>query len=293
LPRISTLHSFACRLVCNLGHRFDYEGVLFFTNVGNVADDESGVFRRDLAMWNGGTASTTEPKTRAALNALKAAWQNGDNPGPESSEFASAYVTLSKHYRLLDWDQTVVVARQLFQNEEDRPAWLRAVEHLLVDEYQDFNKAEQAFIADLTSATQTTVVVGDEHQSIFGSRGASPDGLRTLFEDAPDHITLGRCRRCPSAILDAANTFMGTMEGTPRRMKPSKTGGTIRCLRFKSAKAEIEYLADFLIARTGALPERPEPKDRIACLFVLRDALDYYCDKLKAKGVPCHSAVSA
>jgi DNA helicase-2/ATP-dependent DNA helicase PcrA len=290
LPRVSTLHSFACRLVRNLGHRFAYEGALFFTNVENPKDDESAVFRMDLALWNGGASSITEPQARAAIHALKAAWQNGDNPGPESSDFAAAYFRLSKHYRLLDWDQTVVMARQLFQNEADRPAWLRAVEHLLVDEYQDFNKAEQAFIGDLTSAATTTVVVGDEHQSIFRSRGASPDGLRSLFEGAPGRITLERCRRCSSAILDAANTFMATMEGTPRRMTPAKFGGLIRCVGFKSAKAEIEYLALELTARVAALPEDPKPKDRVACLFVLRDALDYYCTQLKAKGVPCYTA---
>ena len=61
---------------------------------------------------------------------------------------------------------------------------LSAFDHVLVDEYQDLNKAEQALV-DLISKKGNLAVVGDVDQSIYSFRHANPEGIATFDEYHP------------------------------------------------------------------------------------------------------------
>jgi DNA helicase-2/ATP-dependent DNA helicase PcrA len=52
-------------------------------------------------------------------------------------------------------------------------------DHVLVDEYQDLNKAEQA-VVDLLCGTASLCIVGDDDQSLYGFKHAHPEGIRTF-----------------------------------------------------------------------------------------------------------------
>jgi DNA helicase II / ATP-dependent DNA helicase PcrA len=52
-------------------------------------------------------------------------------------------------------------------------------DHVLVDEYQDLNKAEQA-VVDLLSTSAALCVVGDDDQSLYSFKHAHPEGIRTF-----------------------------------------------------------------------------------------------------------------
>jgi superfamily I DNA/RNA helicase len=69
-------------------------------------------------------------------------------------------------------------------------------------------------------------------------------------------------------------------------MIPSRPGGHIDCYRFKSCKAEVQFLVEFLSERVDELPPGPQPKDGIVCLFHSWKALDFYYDQI-ASNVPC------
>lgn len=69
--------------------------------------------------------------------------------------------------------------------------------HVIVDEFQDLNRAEQVLI-DLFAEQASVTIIGDEDQSIYSFKHAHPDGIVT-FADAHPHPgthdeTLDVCR---------------------------------------------------------------------------------------------------
>jgi len=291
-PRISTLHSLACRLIRGQGFRQGFDGPLYFMSVADSADPRSIVFLTDLLPLVQRGELRTVPRLRKQLEKTKEAWRDQVDPALLAAplpDVLARYVHLSRAYRLIDWDQAIPFAHALFQSAGALPGWIARIEHLLVDEYQDFNRAEQALISSLATVVKSMVVVGDDDQSLYSRRGGAPDGLTELYRsDDVDQITLVRCHRCKSRILKAANTFLKAMRANPRPMLAKHKGGQVACRRFKSRKAEVAYLAGFLEECIAALPEQTRPKDGIACLFPTWKSLNSYLVLLRSE-VPCYS----
>jgi DNA helicase-2/ATP-dependent DNA helicase PcrA len=85
-------------------------------------------------------------------------------------------------------------------------------DHILVDEYQDLNRAEQA-VVDLLRGSAELCIVGDD-QSLYSFKFAHPAGIRTFAFSHPgttDHEIL-RCRRCPESVVSMANALSATTE---------------------------------------------------------------------------------
>lgn len=289
-PRISTLHSFACRLLRNNGFRINYDGELYFINITDKEDARARCFREDLLSLVRTESINTAERLRKALNPIKAAWQRNADPsrlGEPYGEVHAGALELLRVFRLLDWDQTVPLAHKTLNTLAEPPLWIAKLDHFLVDEYQDFNKAEQAIVAQLAGGAKSIVVVGDDDQSLYGSRGGSPEGIRELFDpEVNDCVSLVRCHRCRAAIVEAANEFLGDMRADARPMAPKHPGGKVSCFSFKSAKAEIEFLREELTKAVTALPDELTEKDGIVCLFASRKALSFYFERLK-DDMPC------
>ena len=82
-------------------------------------------------------------------------------------------------------------------------------DHVLVDEYQDLNKAEQRMI-DLISKHGSLVVIGDDDQSIYSFKHAYPDGIREFdksHDNCSDHV-FTECRRCPKTVIEKASRLI-------------------------------------------------------------------------------------
>lgn len=295
-PRISTLHSFACRLLRNQGFRLGFDGHLYFLSIAEEDDERSVLFTADLLPLVAEGDLRTAPRLRRLLAQIKRAWRNTLDPESLAASIPrvlSRCHDLMKVYRLVDWDYTIPFAATVLGGLEELPAWIARIQHFMVDEYQDFNRAEQALITTLMRQSRSVVIVGDDDQSLYSGRGGSPEGLRQLYRaDELDRVTLRRCYRCRSRIVDAANRFLTAMSVTPRQMLPKHEGGQLICYRFKSAKAELVFLARFLRARIQMLPENPRHKDGIVCLFPTRKALGFYLEALKTAGVPCYSRLT-
>jgi DNA helicase II / ATP-dependent DNA helicase PcrA len=283
-PRISTLHSFACRLIRNQGFRIGYDGELSFTSITDSDDGGSETYLNDLLPLVATHSLHTIPQLKEALERVKVAWRDCIDPfslEDSISDLLPVCLELLRAYRLIDWDQTIPPAYELFHELQEQPIWISQIKHFLIDEYQDFNRAEQEFITTLSAISKSMVIVGDDDQSLYSGRGGSPDGLREMFlSEEHDRVSLLRCRRCKSRIVTAANTFLAAICPNPRPMLPLKDGGEIRCFYFKSSKAEIAYLAKFLSACIDELPESPKPEHGTVCLFPSWRVLDFYFDRL-------------
>ena len=117
-----------------------------------------------------------------------------------------AYETECRRTRHLDFDDLLLLAVRLF---EKHPPVLRRYAarypHVLIDEYQDLNLAQERLV-ELIAAGGDPFVVGDDDQSIYRFRGASRASLERFLRSFPraQSVTLGRNRRSSRRIVAAA-----------------------------------------------------------------------------------------
>ena len=96
---------------------------------------------------------------------------------------------------------------ELLQTDEEALAkWRDRFRHVLVDEYQDTNRAQYVLVNLLAEEHRNVVVVGDDDQSIYRFRGADVRNILDFRKDYPDAqvVRLEQNYRSSQAILDAA-----------------------------------------------------------------------------------------
>jgi DNA helicase-2/ATP-dependent DNA helicase PcrA len=134
----------------------------------------------------------------------------------------------------------------------------RLYDHVLVDEYQDLNKAEQRVIDLLTEAAHLCIV-GDDDQSLYSFKFAHPAGIRGFAEThrgTADHEVL-ECRRCPTRVVDMANALIAhNRDRDPRQLTPRDENGhgEVAIIQYQTLAGEAAGIAEFiedLIANQG------------------------------------------
>ncbi|MCE5253919.1 MAG: UvrD-helicase domain-containing protein [Actinomycetia bacterium] len=87
--------------------------------------------------------------------------------------------------------------------------------HVLVDEYQDTNRAQYLLVKLLTEEHRQVTVVGDDDQSVYSWRGADIRNILSFEDDFPDArvIKLEQNYRSSTTILDAANALVAHNRG--------------------------------------------------------------------------------
>jgi superfamily I DNA/RNA helicase len=205
-------------------------------------------------------------EVRRKVLAYESAWARlqHDEPGfaqsAEDVAFASGLVQwLLFHEAMLIGE----VIPQFCEYLRSNPAAPERTEytHILVDEYQDLNKAEQSAI-ELLSDRANVCIVGDDDQSIYSFKHAHPEGIREWVEinaDAED-ITLAECRRCPTRVVDMANNLIAhnRMRPVPRQLVPRAENGEgdVRIVQYVTLDDEIEGVATTIaeMIKTGTPP---------------------------------------
>jgi DNA helicase-2/ATP-dependent DNA helicase PcrA len=111
----------------------------------------------------------------------------------------------------MDFDDLLMKTVELFRSEPDVLAhYQQRFQHVLIDEYQDTNMAQNEIALALAAEHGQITIVGDHDQSVYRFRGAD---LRNIsqFEEAFDNVTtivLDQNYRSTQAILDAANAVI-------------------------------------------------------------------------------------
>ncbi len=153
--------------------------------------------------------------------------------------------------------------------------------HVLIDEYQDLNRAEQTLI-DLLADNATLTVIGDDDQSIYGFKYANPEGIINFpVSHAGTHpLTLLECRRCPVSVVRVANALIShNILRVNKNLieRPENGDGEIRILQWRTLDEEADGIARIIAARIRAEVIQPEqvlvlvPRRLIA--YPIRDAL--------------------
>jgi DNA helicase-2/ATP-dependent DNA helicase PcrA len=102
---------------------------------------------------------------------------------------------------------------EMFQEVRDRYA--AAFRWIMVDEYQDTNRAQYRWLQLLSSEHRNLAVVGDDSQSIYGFRGADIQNILSFQDDYPDAavVKLEQNYRSTQYILDTANAVISNNRG--------------------------------------------------------------------------------
>ena len=182
--------------------------------------------------------------------AYEAAWarlqhhQPGYAASPEDLAFQNDLLAWLKFHEAMLIGEVIP---QFHQYLHSNPAAAERGEyaHILVDEYQDLNRAEQG-VVELMSGAANVCIVGDDDQSIYSFKHAHPDGiLEWLNKNAgADDFGLDECRRCPTKVVDMANSLIGrnVSRPVPRTLNPMPANGAgdIRILQYPTITQEVE-----------------------------------------------------
>jgi DNA helicase-2/ATP-dependent DNA helicase PcrA len=126
----------------------------------------------------------------------------------------TAYEQACARGGMVDFAELLLRAHELWLN---NPALLshyqQRFKYLLVDEFQDTNTIQYAWLRVL--ASNNLMVVGDDDQSIYGWRGAKIENIQQFSEDFPDSgfIRLEQNYRSTANILNAANALISQNAG--------------------------------------------------------------------------------
>ncbi|MCE5232819.1 MAG: 3'-5' exonuclease [Mizugakiibacter sp.] len=122
-----------------------------------------------------------------------------------------AYEDACRRAGLVDFAELLLRSHELWLTEPALLAHYRERwRHLLVDEFQDTNTLQYAWIRVLAGSTGQVFVVGDDDQAIYGWRGAKVENVQQFLRDFPGAktIRLEQNYRSTSTILKAANAVI-------------------------------------------------------------------------------------
>jgi superfamily I DNA/RNA helicase len=229
------------------------------------------------------------------IRAYEAAWARlqhdipGRAPNAQDLAFELALIGwLQFHRGMLIGEIIPYVYRYL----RDNPAApeRNMYDHILVDEYQDLNKAEQAVI-ELLLGGGRLCIVGDDDQSLYSFKHAHPAGIRefSIFHpDTADHEVL-ECRRCPTRVVEMANSLIAhNQDREPRVLGPRLENGQgeVAIIQYPSLAHESAGIAAFvedLIDNQGYAPQD------ILVLAQRRSIGNPTHDALSGRNIPCKS----
>ncbi|HJS71113.1 MAG TPA: DNA helicase PcrA [Acidimicrobiia bacterium] len=250
---VSTFHSACVRILRREASRLGYKS-------GFTIYDDSDSLRllrmviKDLDLDN----------KRFPEKAMKAVISNAKNELVDYETFADQgdgfyHEQVADVYRLyqqrllsasaMDFDDLLMVTVELFAAfPQALETYQQRFRYVLVDEYQDTNRAQYMLVKQLTETHRNLCVVGDSDQSIYKFRGADIRNIRDFEKDYPDArvIILDQNYRSTETILEAANSVIANnTRRTPKHLWSDRGTGTA-IVRFEAEDEHDEagYLVD-------------------------------------------------
>jgi DNA helicase-2/ATP-dependent DNA helicase PcrA len=181
------------------------------------SDDQLRLIKRVIQTLNLDEKQWVPRQAQSYINGKK---DNGLTPAditvnhPVETTWLQIYTVYQEQCQrsnLIDFAELLLRAHQLWQNNPDILAsYQQRFRHVLVDEFQDTNAIQYAWIKLLSTPTNHIMIVGDDDQSIYGWRGAKIENLNRFLQDFKDTqvIRLEQNYRSTGHILKAANSLI-------------------------------------------------------------------------------------
>jgi DNA helicase-2/ATP-dependent DNA helicase PcrA len=180
-------------------------------------------------------------------------FREGARSGPDPFQRRIADVYVQYQQRLLaanalDFDDLLMVTANLLQACDDvRAAYQERFRHILVDEFQDTNHAQNEIVKLLGQAHGNVCVVGDSDQSVYRWRGADIRNILEFERAFPNATTivLEQNFRSTQTILDAANAVISNNIGRQAKelFTVGERGGGIKRYRAEDERDEAAWIS--------------------------------------------------
>jgi len=211
---------------------------------------------------------------REQLRAFASAWARllNEKPGwphnEEDRKFNSELISwLHFHKAMLVGELVPLTIKYLRSNPTSPERSL--YKHIIVDEYQDLNKAEQELVRLLSEyeipENRTLTVAGDDDQSIFVKlKYAHREGITNFKEEYPGTFerTLLTCKRCPKRVIELANCFLKLTDRKehPKLLQaaPKAIDGEVAILQWRTIKDEANGIATIIARKISTGEVNPQ-----------------------------------
>jgi DNA helicase-2/ATP-dependent DNA helicase PcrA len=239
------------------------------------ADDQFRLIKRTLRALDLDEARWPPRQAQWFINAQKDEGRRAQHLDDGGDPYQQKMIDVYRAYQeacerggMVDFAELLLRAHELLR---DRPDILHhyreRFRHILVDEFQDTNAIQYAWLRLLNGEREQLFVVGDDDQSIYGWRGAKIENLQRLQKDCArvQLIRLEQNYRSSGNILKAANALIAN--------NPSRLGknlwtedGDGEPIRLFTAFNEVDE-ARFVIERIRSFVEDGHRRDETAILY--------------------------
>lgn len=209
----------------------------------------------------------------------------------EVATLFEAYEHLLASHQLLDFGDLVAQPVRLVEGHADvRTALQARHKHVLVDEYQDVNRASVRLLKAIVDDGRNLWVVGDARQSIYRFRGASATNIARFAVDFPGAQAqqLGINYRSDGRIVSVFTEFSRMMKASggalPLQLKADR-GASEAYAEFRVAESADDEISA-LAASIAALREEGTPYGSQAVLCASNARLNTIAEGLEARGIP-------
>ncbi len=187
----------------------------------------------------------------------------------------------------VDFDDLLLLTVRLFERHPDvLEAYQQLFRHILIDEYQDTNRAQYRLVRLLTAKHRNLCVVGDDDQSIYRFRGADITNILNFEQDYPETVVikLEQNYRSTASILGAASAVVKRNLGRKDKTLWTRRqdGEKVLCYTALDEKDEARFVCrnvEAFVAEGRALGE-------IAVLYRTNAQSRALEDALRQRGIP-------
>ncbi len=265
---IGTFHSIFARLLRNYIHLIGYDGNFSIYD----SDDSKSLIRQVMKELNIPVDAVPVNTVQGIISKAKNSFilpdqfhaQASDYNGQKAAQIYEVYARKLRENNALDFDDLLIKPLELFQAQ---PAVLEQLQHyfryILIDEYQDTNKAQYLVAKSLAAKHRNIFVVGDDAQSIYSWRGADITNILNFQDDYPEAsvFKLVENYRSTQTILQAAN---GVIKRNRRQIEKElvsrqSSGEPLTLLESFNEKREAEKVGEYI--RTWKLTKGFDYKD--------------------------------
>lgn len=268
---VGTFHSLAHRLL-----RLHWQDAKLAQNFQILdSDDQYRLIRRTIKMLNLDENQWSPKQSQSFINNMKDA---GKRPGQVDKPRDAYHLTLLRIYQayeeacergsLVDFAELLLRSYELLlQNPLLLQHYHQRFQQILIDEFQDTNAIQYAWIKLLAHEKNHVMCVGDDDQSIYGWRGAEIENIQHFSRDFPNTqiIRLEQNYRSTSIILQATNVLISNNEDRlGKNLWTEQEGGEL--ISVYAAFNEIEE-ARFIVSRIQEWKRKINFYNDIAILY--------------------------
>lgn len=254
--RAGTLHSYCFKLLNReevMEHLKRKSRILMTSSKSKLYKFEGGMLINDLILTQHfGQKSDCMKRIRA----FEAAWARNQYEQPGDA-VDPVDILLKEHLQSwLRFHQAMLIEELVpeslrFLRDNPLSDEHRSFDYIMVDEYQDLNRADQEII-DLLANRCSLMIAGDANQSIYRFRHAYPDGIYDFKNrhTTTHDIHLVECDRCPTRVVEIANNLISknNVNNSRSHLQAISTNprGNISIIQWASPISEAKGIAEYV-----------------------------------------------